>query len=203
MKNKEIKKDLVKRIELVQLALVEREELLAQEEIDSDEQLETLNQEIEEVVVEYTPPATSNNSGSSNSNESSNSDNTTIRNRPSGTGNLSNSTEPSAPINQTPSNNSQDSSDNESSGVNPVVETYTETVETELPFERVEVEDENQDIGYESVLVRGEYGISIITNNVTKYRDGYTERTEISRETVINPITQVTVVGTGNSESGE
>lgn len=79
------------------------------------------------------------------------------------------------------------------------VETYT----VEVPFEVSYCQDPTLPEGQEKVLVEGVNGQATCTANVMYLNDQEVERTLLHEEVVLEPVTQVVAVGTGENVGGE
>lgn len=76
----------------------------------------------------------------------------------------------------------------------PIVEIETE--EIAIPYDRITVEDPNEWSDYSEITQEGVEGVETVTWEVT-YLDGVeVSREEISRETTLEPVTEITTVGT-------
>lgn len=208
VQNEEVKEELTAQIEMVTLALNEREELEAleeelveedeadEEDSETEEDVEEEFEETEEVeeaeeIVEepeYTAPIDTEEGASSNSNWNN-------------SGNSSSSSESNDGTNHTPPNNTEEPTNPENT--NPVVETYEETESEVIPYETIYIDDNTILEGNKYPVNQNyENGSRTVTYQVTVYQDGTTERQIISENTEPS-VNQEIIRGTREPQSEE
>lgn len=75
------------------------------------------------------------------------------------------------------------------------------TSEEEIPYETETKEDDTKDTSYEEVETKGENGLKKITEKVTYINGEYSNETQVSSETVKEPVNEVVVKGTKKATS--